>query len=74
MTLVNYLTKEKLADLKRGEVVEYVNEGGDTRYLFVDHVDLDKGIVSGEITNGLGFNSILLEDLIKMGQRTTKWQ
>jgi hypothetical protein len=66
------LTKEEIYNLKRGEVVSYIGEFG-IELLYVNEVDVEKGVVSGEISLAEGGNGISIEDLVKRGVDVAKW-
>lgn len=64
------LSRRKILNLKMGEVVRY-SEG----YLIVSAVDIERGVVTGELMNRVyGVNDLPIETLENLGIEVTKWQ
>lgn len=45
------LSRERIYGLKRGEVIAYRDGRGRIQLIYVDHVDVERGKVSGEISS-----------------------
>lgn len=65
-----YLSKEELENLKKGDVLKYDEKFG-VCYLIVESVR--QGRVSGQIASPYGVNSISIEELVKMDPRLGKF-
>ena len=69
------LKKEDVLALQNGEVVQYLGKDNfrKDQYLLVDEVDLERGVVTGELTSACGVNNLSIDYLIENGIRIAKW-
>lgn len=67
------LSRQQILSIKRGEVIAYQGDHG-INLLLVDYVDLERGVVSGAITEAMGVNSLPIDYIIKNGIDTAKWR
>ena len=68
------LSKERIYGLKRGEVIAYRDGRGRIQLIYVDHVDAERGKVSGEISVASGVNAISIDRLVEQGFDLAKWE
>jgi len=71
-TEVEGLDREDVVGVERGEVIEYQTKLGSV-YLIVDHVDQDRGVVTGAITHATGVNALSIDELVANGKNIAKW-
>ena len=69
------ITTEDILALQKGEVIRYEREEGEGwKYLHVDRIDTERGVVCGEVTFAPGVNAIPIEELVKGAIDIAKWQ
>lgn len=77
-----HVTLDDILALKKGEVVSFMQEyiSLDRRkyrtFLLVDHVDLERGVVSGNLVGveDIGVNAVPIEDLVQGALDIASWQ
>ena len=68
------ISRVDILGLKKGEVVKYSGGIKGTTYLVVDHVDLERGVVTGEMTDVFGVNALSISELEKKAIDIAKWR